>query len=509
MKDVKLTRLIEAHLEGTLTPAEAKELSRILATSPQARGQFWEQAAVHGLIQEAARLEWLGTASQTLEDKVVRVSWWRWAAPLAAAAALAMLFAGNWWTQSPQKPQENGVAVLTRTVGEEWVDEQESLSKDAVLSPGTLRLKSGVLEIAFYSGARVTLEGPAVFRLISSKEGFLESGKITAHVPPEARGFKVGSGKVSLVDYGTDFGFAVADTAPEEVHVFNGRVDVATPGGAPRSLIGGEAVRVQTGVMQSIEANRAAFLTDTELDQRDEELTQQRFASWKEASAELGADPAGLIYYNFEPQNPAARLLRNRANASRGGTPGEIIGCGWTAGRWPDKHGLDFRGEGQRVRFTIPQTMQQVTLLAWVRVDSLTPGIHSLVSADTYRPGALRWGVSERGQIRLGIARHLHPGKIDWEVVESAPIITPQRFGQWMMITTTFDGKTVRHYCNGRPVGNLNAYSPGSLYFGAADIGNAQTKDLRNFLGSMDELALLSRTMSPDEVHRYYELSRP
>ena len=158
----ELTRLIEAHLDGHLTEAEAQALSRELADHPAARRQFWDQAATHGLMQEAARLTWLKMAAPEAPPKIARIDWSRWRAPLAAAAAFLILGL-VWWLGGAHEQPSRGVAVLARAVGAEWETDENTLSPGAVLSAGILRLKSGAAAIDFYSGARVVLEAPAEF----------------------------------------------------------------------------------------------------------------------------------------------------------------------------------------------------------------------------------------------------------------------------------------------------------------------------------------------------------
>ena len=72
MNPKRLSQIIEAHLEGRLTSTEAEELNRALVGEPETRRQFWEHTALHGLTQEAARLEWLGTATPEVANKIVR-----------------------------------------------------------------------------------------------------------------------------------------------------------------------------------------------------------------------------------------------------------------------------------------------------------------------------------------------------------------------------------------------------------------------------------------------------
>ena len=526
MKEARLATLIDAHLDGTLTTAEAEELSNALVEKPEVRRRFWEHAALHGLAQEAAQLEWLGTAGPAIEGNVVRVAWWRWAVPLAAAA-MAML-AMTWWLRTPQvRTSAEGVALISRLVGVEWADATEARANGAVLAPGMLRPKSGAALLEFYSGASVIVEGPAEFSLVAAGEGFLRRGKITAHVPPQARGFKVGSPALTVVDLGTEFGLSVPESAPAEVHVFTGKVEVlrADAPTSTRALNAGEGVRADAGAWREIPAKRTAFLDATELARRDSTQARARYAAWRNASASLGSDPAAIVHFTFEDQPASDRVLTNRAATAPDSTHGSIVGCEWVEGRWPGKRALEFRGEGDRVRLDVETPLPAVSYLAWVRVEALPHQTHSLFAAETERPGALRWTLTGRGDLRIGVARESGRPEANWEALNSAGAITPARFGQWVMLASVFDGKRMSHYVDGRLVASAGAAGPVPLVIGPVELGNwGVTRShpefqwvknrgadffARGFHGRIDEFALLSRALTADEIHHLYEVGRP
>ena len=509
MKSRDLSYLIEAHLDGRLSADESAELSRALIAIPAARRQFWEIMAVHGLLQEAVQQEWLGAAIPQPQDKVVRFPRRHWSVALAAAASLVALIAVVRFLAGGGGKIGNGVAVLIHSVGVRWVANAEAKSQNAVLPPGRLQLMSGALEIEFNDGARVVVEGPAEFRIVSASKGYLQSGKITVHVPQRARGFTVNSSNLTVVDYGTDFGFVVSNAAPDEVHVFKGRVEVASGSLELRSLKAGEAVCLESNTLKSIEATPTAFLTEAELARRGEAGAEEHFTAWQNLSGALSADPATLLYYNFEDHSPDWHTLTNLANAAEPGTQGSIEGCIWTSGRLPGKHALNFRGKSNRVRLSVPQTMRQVTLIAWVRVDGLTREFHPLLCPDASQSGSLRWELTESGRLRFSIGTDLGRSAIDWSAVESESLMTPDRLGQWVMLVSTFDGSRVRHYCNGSQVGSGAAECPDPLMIGAADIGDSQAVNLRHFLGAMDEFAVLGRAVSAKEIRDLYEQGKP
>ena len=93
------------------------------------------------------------------------------------------------------------VAVLTRGVNLEW--ESAAITPGTPLLPGLLKLKSGIAQIEFYQGARVVIEGPAELQLISSGEATCTRGKLSANVPPQAKGFRINTPKGTIVDLGT------------------------------------------------------------------------------------------------------------------------------------------------------------------------------------------------------------------------------------------------------------------------------------------------------------------
>ena len=91
----------------------------------------------------------------------------------------------------------------------------------------------------------------------------------------------------------------------------------------------------------------------------------------------------------------------------------------------------------------------------------------------------------------------------------SEPFVTPDRRGQWLLLATTFDGQTMRHYGNGRPIGAGASFTPPALHLGTAELGNSPSRDVRQLIGSVDEFAVLSRALSAEELRKLYEQGQP
>ena len=81
------------------------------------------------------------------------------------------------------------------------------------------------------AGRRLVLEGEVDAVLGGAMEITLNGGQLFAAVPANARGFRVNTGGVDVIDLGTQFGVRV-DEAGADVHVFEGEVEVESGGDA-------------------------------------------------------------------------------------------------------------------------------------------------------------------------------------------------------------------------------------------------------------------------------------
>ena len=87
--------LIESWLNGTLDDAQFAELEAELLESAAARDAFWDRAAFHGVLSEAARLAWGGETEEEPTSGLPSRQQKNWAAAVLGAAvitaAVAML----------------------------------------------------------------------------------------------------------------------------------------------------------------------------------------------------------------------------------------------------------------------------------------------------------------------------------------------------------------------------------------------------------------------------------
>lgn len=525
----ELHRLFVAKADGTITPEEHDRLCALLkASSETRRAWFAFQDAESGLLawsqREALRREQLvGFGMGGIERPFFGVTL-GYAASLVAGIFIGFLAWAITWPEmggsvaktAPPAAEEattSSVAVLARGVNMVWDRAGMVPAVNAPLSPGLLRLQSGVAEVEFFQGARLCIEGPAEISLVSSREAFCRYGRFSAHVPTQARGFRLGTPKGDIVDLGTDFGLNLSDASPE-LHVFKGEVELHQPRAQMRRLTEGAAVWLeQTGVPRPMVANASAFAFSRDLEARVIASQRMAFDRWRDAGARWNNEESLRMRLDFQDEN-GSRSVRNVAVHGRDVAGGTMVGCTWTEGRWPGKRALQFRSVSDRVRFSLPGEYQQITLAAWVQLHSLSTrqSQSSLCMSQGIEAGGMHWQILHDGSLCLGVISGSRPVLSDDYI--TPVVFTPEHFGQWVHLAVVCDvtGREVRHYVDGRVFSRHPLNRSVALKPGLAELGNwipapgyPGRHTVRNFVGCMDDFSLFSHALSDDEVRQLAE----
>jgi ferric-dicitrate binding protein FerR (iron transport regulator) len=562
MNSSRLDYLLHGYFDGQLSEAEKREFEELLLSDPRARQEFWLAARTHGALRLWGQEEWGRKAAKQPEAEPVALSrsslldvmgWVRrnflyFLTPASVVVAVLLVIysggrrepktaansASNSRAANPPvagrpAPVSAGIAVLKNVADVVWAKDAREYQPGDTLLPGWLRLRSGAVQIEFARGARVVLEGPAEFELVSSEEGYLKTGRLRAQAAEPSRGFRVRSATFAVVDHGTEFGCHVPAQGTAEVHVFKGSVEVSAQqtGQPARSLGANEAVAVASDGFRSIPVSGASFLSDQELALREQTDFSQRLANWRLNTRQISEQSNLLVHYTFENHATWERSLRNEARQAIPGTDASLVGCNWVQGRWPGKGAVEFVRNDDRIRVHVPGEFRALTYLAWVRVDSLPNHYSALTMTESLKVGEVHWALTPEGGLLLG-ARHAPPGsQDDWSSLTKTNVLTPERLGVWLMLASIYDtvNSTVTHFVNGQQLGQVKVDAPPSLSLGDIEIGNwgvraddprwtrlQQAGSLilnRSFKGRLDEFALFSTALSPEEIRAIYEFGKP
>ncbi|MGL4513851.1 MAG: LamG-like jellyroll fold domain-containing protein [Lacipirellulaceae bacterium] len=388
------------------------------------------------------------------------------------------------------------------------------------LSTGTLRLEQGIVQIDLLSGANLVVEGPAEIDLVSPMRVAFRKGRLRAHVPHQAIGFTVDTPSDRVVDLGTEFAVNVAN-GETEIHVLDGEVrveDALEPprtGPAPQSTVltlGMGLRRSFDGALGPIQADPVSFVGSRRLMELSSSDSATRRDEWLRRSAATAQDPHTIFYYGFDGQDAWDRVLLDSSQPDDANLDGAIVGCRWVEGRWPWKRGLEFKRTNDRVRLNVAGEYKSVTYSCWVRIDGFDRWLSSLVLTDGHDAGEPHWQFTETGQLLLGVKAGDEPS----QEYLSPSALRLTDLGRWVHLACVYDGPRgrVTHYFDGKEVSAHEVKKPTTLRFGPTQVGNWESRGfidhlVRNLNGRVDELLLVDRPFSSEEVNELYLSGRP
>ena len=400
-----------------------------------------------------------------------------------------------------------------------------------------LIIDEGILEMDFFCGATLVVQGPAELDIQSDWELTCLSGQLRAAVPPAARGFIINAAESKIVDLGTEFSLQVTKDSAH-VEVLDGEVEIQQPAIEPQRLTTGEG-KWLVG-RQSVTEIEAEIATSQELEARQAEQQRERLSRWQAASDVLRQDNRLIAYFPIESElagdSSFPRRVSNVAAAGPGGDGFLVGSVSLSPGRFGEPSmGLEFNRPGARVRVRLDGTFEAFTFVTWVKIDSLPHAYNALFMADGYENGEPHWQIDKEGRMMFSVmvddqAEVVHYSRVEGAVVRGAgrhrvyrtePIWDLAKSGRWMQLAAVYDPQAmrVRQYADGQRVSD-EEIDPDLLVkqfrIGAAEIGNwgqpfrkTPSFAVRNLDGTIDEMAIFGAALSDQEVLDLYQAGRP
>jgi len=436
------------------------------------------------------------------------------------------------------------VAVAGRTVSVDWTL-GSPIETGQTLRRGWIGFASGIVQLDFFSGARLVVRGPAKLELRSSSEVKILSGEAACYVSELGRGFRILTGESEVVDLGTSFGIRVQPGTSPEVHVFEGKVSVKQNASSDTVEVEQKhAVRIDPAKLSDVAFSESQFPNYDILQEEQLDESQVKYERWKNETARLSTDPSLLLHYTFENQKDGDIQVINQAQTRAVGSAGSIIGAQWQPGRWPMKAALAFKNENDRVLAKVEGSYQTLTLMMWARIDAI-PGPRStllltekpkrwvlngtlspevLEEATTRRANSAvqetRWMIDQEAKANLNIAlvgSKNNPLAWDQYMTEN-PVVGPSEWGNWSALAVTYDTvkNQVVHYVNGELVDAQPLKKSLPILLDYLEIGNLSTWENEQeqgvnfrFYGAIDEIIIADRVFTAKEIQEIYEVGKP
>jgi hypothetical protein len=206
--------------------------------------------------------------------------------PVSLAAAACLIFSlglyigrqaptttthASTFSTSPTSPDlvtpslDTPPAHITGLVGVEWEEGKEPNQLHHGKAAGHIAFKTGLVELTYANGVKLTLEGPADYQINDTVSGRLNKGKLYATVPQGAEGFRVDYSQGSVTDLGTEFAMDARQDGSTEVGVFKGEVELNRPGAKPLSIFENHSlihVHHSDQPIQTVALDREKFVRD-------------------------------------------------------------------------------------------------------------------------------------------------------------------------------------------------------------------------------------------------------
>ncbi|GAB5442096.1 MAG: hypothetical protein Fues2KO_24450 [Fuerstiella sp.] len=369
--------------------------------------------------------------------------------------------------------------------GSQWNDDQ--------IPVGDYELQKGLLNLQFGGGVMVYVEAPARFNAVNDKRVVLQSGRLSARVPPEGIGFTVETPEAEVVDFGTEFSVDVGGGA-SEVHVFDGLVRVHP--GASNKRDASRSVDLQ--------ASQALRITDGATEPEDISIETDRFIR--------NFDESRLIYFRaakrLSPLVYYRMPIRDRGLVSQ---PPEYSGVVLTGEGQRPPHargvfvggslrvGADSTGRGGRVDSPPALSTGQFSLTAFVYLEAPA---HSAMIATNLHDGQGNFSLclDENGLLRAAV----RSSDGDVSSIEGGSVLAPKT---WRHIVVTADAEQLKFYEDGKlaasaPCAAMADSDSDTVWFGT-DAKATQVWD-----GRIDEVALFDRALNEEEIATLYRTAQ-
>ena len=483
-------QLVHQYINEQITESDLLRLNEQLSDNPQARKIFNELLNLDSALAAVAVEEIVSDQPVVLPSEKSRFQnskpSARWI--ISIAASFIFLISSVWWWQTTQQV----FATVSSTAGVEGYPEGTELRSQLVV------IEQGSLELISKRGAKIVIEAPAKFWFESAQRLHITRGRMAADVPPSAKGFTVVTPTGEAIDLGTKFGVDVPLEGHSEIHVFQGEVIAQSASGKnQQSLRDGDAIQLQRGIGIARTLRSSAFIQPGEVSSLRAALANGQNARSDANIMKLRNDPKLILFLDFESKSLPQGTYR------------------MTQGRWPGSHAPEFVNLGDHIKIDVGnnEPCPQLTLAAWVRLDHLGEPFQSLLHTDGWsqQNGQVHWMVTHHSTMRLALfGNKLAPDSTNADTYpDSLTPVLPQQ-GRWVHLAVVYDSVagTVNFYFNGKFDKQEQQQVAFPAQLGPSQIGNWDLHD-RKLSGRMDELLILGRAMSHEEINLLFESGTP
>jgi hypothetical protein len=224
-----MDELLQRLLDDDLEPEEMERLQRAMRQDARVRDYYIDSLLACAVIRRSSQV----TGELSESDLIQALSSGgslgvsgRTVRHFYAIAAVLVLGALIFVSMCLFRHKARGLVIgrLTGTYEARW--EGTRLKPGDPLCIGSYDLCDGAAQMELNAGTTILLEAPCQVELKSAGEVALKNGRLTAAVPPQAKGFRVRTLTALITDLGTEFGVIAHSDGSTEAHVLKGHISI-------------------------------------------------------------------------------------------------------------------------------------------------------------------------------------------------------------------------------------------------------------------------------------------
>ncbi|MBT8043519.1 MAG: LamG domain-containing protein [Verrucomicrobiae bacterium] len=418
---------------------------------------------------------------------------------------------------------------LDATAGSSWAvssDGSSGTAMDSTVVEGSrVAVSTGTLCLELENGPQMIIQGPAVVRFPKLESPVIEKGWLWV----DSRGGKqmeIHTHQGVLRNIGTRFGIRVKNNVSAELHLIDGKVEASWKSGRASKVFGatGEGVVFSAyGIQDTTTLASDPFpgideLLRSELNYPTALMSQSPSGYWRLGETARTAAKSGRETVTINAAKEDANGIYSKG--VKPGVPGMRPTEGFH-GFSQENRAVFMSGEGDRsVVYHLDSdggvSRQEGTVSLWFRRQGDSQRAEVLWFAGE---GSAR-GLDSKDQMNLYLSEDGHVGFYENNRSKPTSLITKviATDRKWHHVVATWSPESIDLFFDGRKIASEDRPNTGvrpdfkGRNVRIGKVGSVTGPDiynkLRSFKGSIDEVALWRRSLTPTEVRRQYQVAR-
>jgi len=240
-----------------------------------------------------------------------------------------------------------------------------------------------------------------------------------------------------------------------------------------------------------------------------------KYARWFGARQDVTTHPNCIAYYDFEGTGSTLKCQETLGVKNAVRLNGTIYGATRVkgGGRWPGKGALEFDGMDDFVDCGNDRSLNisgnAVTLSVWIKPDDITIASQCIATKGRLFGDHQNYGLSiykddEEHPGWAGIYWEINNGSRNNLVVDKSYLIE----GAWNYLVGTYDCSQQKIYINGVEKGSSDVTGDLTTNSDSFRVGIAGNTNYP-LNGTIDEVAIYNRALTPEEINQHYRGGRP